>query len=319
MRKVFVLCSLLLLSVYLSAHKDEKNLKSLYDSHRWFELRDAAVDVHAPVFYRGVVACALNDLSGCNKKLQAIFQSKSRSDEAVEAHRTLASAYLTHGEYKKTLGEVDALLAIRPGDSDALGTRPLLAELAQFPDQKIALRHSTVELKDGGLPLSIRGVQATYWFDTGAELSVMSEAEAKRFGLSIRKVQVKVGDVNGTQVDTRIAVADELSIGSVRLKHVAFLVLPDDLPPFNEGSLGSRGLIGLPVLVALERFAWSADQKFEIGPRLSGKKRSHAALCFDGNHPAVEVQYDHRTLFFTLDTGATNTDLIRLLQRHFRI
>jgi predicted aspartyl protease len=221
----------------------------------------------------------------------------------------LASAYLTHGEYKKTLAEVNALLAIRPDDSDASGDRPLLAGLAQFPNQQVALRHSTVELQESGLPFTIRGVQATYWFDTGAELSVMSESETKRFGLSVHDVQAKVGDLNGTKVDTRIAVADEVFIGSVRLKHVAFLVLPDNQPPFNELSPGSRGLIGIPVLLALERFAWTADKRFEIEPKSSGKKVPHADLCFDGNHPATVVRYENRNLAFTLDTGATNTDL----------
>ena len=166
-----------------------------------------------------------------------------------------------------------------------------------------------VELRHGGLPFSINGVQATYWFDTGAELSVMSESEAKRFRLRIYSAAVKVGDVNGTQVGARVAVADELSIGSVRVKHAGFLVLPDNQPPFNEQSVGSKGLIGLPVLLALNRFVWGADRKFEIGPEPSNRKMSHPNVCFDGNHPVVQVRYDDRGVAFTLDTGATNTDL----------
>jgi|SRR5580700_477264 predicted aspartyl protease len=69
-------------------------------------------------------------------------------------------------------------------------------------------------------------------FDTGAELSVLTESEAKRFGLREHQASVQVGDVNGTLVKRRIAVADELAIGSNLIKHVAFLVLPDDQPPF---------------------------------------------------------------------------------------
>ena len=158
------------------------------------------------------------------------------------------------------------------------------------------------------MPFSINGIRGTYWFDTGAELSVLSESEAKRFGLSVHPAAVKVGDVNGAQVSMRIAVADELLIGSVRLKHVAFLVLPDNQPPFSEQSPGSRGLIGIPVLLAFERFAW-AEKKFEISPESSSRTVSHADLCFDGNHPVAQVQYDNRTLAFMLDTGASNTDL----------
>ncbi|MGA8151154.1 MAG: aspartyl protease family protein [Terriglobales bacterium] len=238
-----------------------------------------------------------------------MFNSTPRSDEAVEAHRILASAYFAHGEYRKALAQVDAILALRPTDEDALGGRPVLAALADTPDQQIAGRHTTVQLEDGGLPFSINGVHATYWFDTGAELSVLTESEAKRFGLQAHPTSVQVGDVNGTQVNTGIAVAAELSIGSIRIRHVAFLVLPDSQPPFNEQSPGSRGLSGIPVLLALKTFAWGADRTFEIGPESLHKEVPHARLCFDGSRPLVQVAYENRPLPFVLDTGATNTDL----------
>ena len=307
--RLAALCLLTLLAFCIGTQGAEASLKSLYDGHRWFELRDVVQKGGASAFYEGAVACAFNDLRRCEKKLQAVFNSAPRSNEAVEAHRVLASAYFTHGEYKKALAQLDALLAVRPNDSDASGGRPVIAILAESPDQELTGRHTNVELQDGGLPLSINGVQATYWFDTGAELCVLSESEVKRFGLRIQPTPVKVGDESGTQVTTRIAVADELAIGSLRLKRVAFLVLPDNQPPFNEQSPGSRGLIGIPVLLAFQRFVWGADKRFEIRPESSNKSLPHADLCFDGNHPVVEVRYAGRTLDFALDTGASNTDL----------
>ena len=219
----------------------------------------------ASAFYQGAVACAFNDAHLCEKKFRDVFNSAPRSDEAVEAHRILASAYFTHGEYRKALAQVDAILALRRNDADALSGRPVLAVVADTPDQQLTGRHSRVELQDGGLPFSINGIHATYWFDTGAELSILTESEAKRFGLRVRPTSARVRDVNGTEVNTQIAVADELSVGSIRLKHVAFLVLPDSQPPFNEQSPGSRGLIGIPVLLAFETFVWGADKSFEIG------------------------------------------------------
>jgi len=302
-------CWALLPSLCFGAPKDDSKLKSLYDSHQWFELRDSVRQGGASAFYQGAVACAFNDARRCERKFRDVFNSAPSSDEAVEAHRILASAYFTHGEYKKALEQVNAILALRPTDADALGGRPVIAVLADTPDQKRAGRQTTVELQDGGLPFSINGVHATYWFDTGAELSVLTESEAKRFGLRVHSASVQVGDLNGTQVNSRIAVADELSVGSIRTKHVAFLVLPDNQPPFNEQSSGSRGLIGLPVLLAFDKFVWGADKSFEIGPESSHKRVPHADLCFDGNHPVVQVAYEKRPLAFVLDTGATNTDL----------
>jgi len=302
-------CWAILSSSCFGAKKDDTNLKSLYDSHRWFELRDTVRKGGASPFYQGAVACAFNHVRPCEKKFRDVFNSAPKSDDAVKAHRILASAYLIHGEYRKALAQVDAILVLKPTDADALGDRPVLAALADAPDQQIAGRHTSLQLQDGGLPFSINGVHATYWFDTGAELSVLTESEAKRFGLRVRPESVQVGDVSGTQVNTQIAVADELSIGSIRLKHVAFLVLPDNQPPFNEQNPGSRGLIGVPVLLAFKTFVWGDDKSFEIRIESSQKSAPHAALCFDGNHPVVQVAYDNRPLAFTLDTGATNTDL----------
>jgi tetratricopeptide (TPR) repeat protein len=310
--RILLACPVLLALTQMcpAAENDRPDLKSLYDARRWFDLRDAVTKGAAPVFYQGAVACAFNDLHRCEKNLRAAIKSRPQSDEAVEAHRTLASAYLRQGKYREALAQVDAVLALRPGDSDAGNVRPLLATLSEFPDQEVVRRPSTtLKLHDEGLPISINRVQATYWFDTGANYSILSESDAKRFGLAVRAVSTKIGVSTGARVDSRVAVAPELSIGSTRLRHVAFLVFPDDQPPFNEGTPGSRGLIGIPVLLGFQRFVWGADRKFEIGSKSLSKHVPHADLCFDGNTPVTQIQFGNRSLAFILDTGATNTDL----------
>jgi predicted aspartyl protease len=293
-----------------SAASDETSLKALYDARRWFELRDAVAKGAAPLFYQGAVACAFNDLHRCEKKLAVVIKSRPQPDEALQAHRLLTYTYLRLGRYREALAQADAVLALKPGDSDVRGDRPLLAVLSEFPEQVVEHRDSTtLQLQEAGLPISINGMRATYWFDTGANVSAISEKEAKRYGLRVLAAPVKIGDVTGTEFDSRVAVADEVLIGSIRLKHVAFLVLSDKQPPFDHSPPGEGGLIGLPVLLALQRFTWGADKKFEIGPKSLNKTVSHADLCFDGQHPVAQVQYEGRSLAFTLDTGATNTDL----------
>src|ERR1700730_16487042 len=311
-RRVLLLAfyCLLLTPLGIGAPTDKANPKSLFDGRRWFELRDSVAGSVVPEFYQGLVACAFNDTRRCEKKLGGIIESRPKSDEPIEAHRRLASLYLIHGRYREAAAQVDAVLAIKPDDSDALSVRPLLAALSEFPDQQTVRRQSTaLELQEGGLPFSINGVQATYWFDTGANFSILSESEAKRFGLQVRSVATKVRVSTGAHVDFRIAVADQLSFGPVLLKNVAFLVFPDDQPPFKDQPLGSRGLIGIPVLLAFERFVWSADKKFEIGSKSVNAQATRPNLCFDGNTPVTQLQFGNRDLSFVLDTGATNTDL----------
>jgi predicted aspartyl protease len=301
---------LFLASLSEAAPANEGDLKSLFDGRRWFELRDSILATKTSLFYEGVVACAFNDAHWCKAKLGAVIKLHPKSDEAIEAHKRLASYCLIHGEYRKARDHVNAVLAIRADDSDALSVQPLLAAFSEFPDQRISRRRPTpLQLQEGGLPFSINGVEATYWFDTGANFSVMSEAEAKRFGLQIRSVTAKGRVSTGAEVGFRIAFADQLSFGSIVVRNVEFLVFPDDQPPFKDGPLGSRGLIGIPVLLAFERFVWRADKKFEIGAEPERAKAIQPNLCFDGNNPVVQVQFNDQNLTLVLDTGATNTDL----------
>lgn len=302
-------CWVLLASLCFGAPKDDANLKSLYDSHQWFQLRNSVRNGAAPLFYQGAVACAFNDRRNCERKLAQVIESRPHSESATEAHRLLAAAYFRLGKYHEALMHVDAVLAVHPDDSDVKDDRPLLAALHDSADQTVVRRTSTtVELQDA-LPIKVNGVPGTYWFDTGADVSALSESDAKRFHLHVLNALIKEGDVTGTKVDSRVAVADELSIGGFRIAHVAFLVFSDSQPPFNQLPSGSRGVIGLPVLLALQRFVWRADKKFEIDRKSSSGNLTQPNLCFNGHGALALVQFENHNLTFTLDTGATHTNL----------
>src|SRR5215470_9542916 len=164
-RTLTAVCCLLFSQGSLAASNDKPDFKSLYDTHQWFALRDAVAKGSAPIFYRGAVACAFNNLRECEKKMHVVIRSDPRSDEAAKAHSHLASAYLIHGKNREALAQVEAILAVRPDSEDANNMRPLLAAL---PDQVVEHKApATLDLEDAGLPLSINAKKATYWFDTG--------------------------------------------------------------------------------------------------------------------------------------------------------
>ncbi len=302
-------CCLLSACLSFGASSDDATLKSLYKAHRWFELREFVQKSSAPLFYQGAVACAFNDLWNCESKLAKVIKSEPQPEIAIEAHRVLAAAYFRLGKYHEALTHVDAILVVHPDDSDVKDDRPLLAALRDSADQSVVRRASTtLEMKDA-LPIEINGVQGTYWFDTGADVSALSESDAKRFNLHVLNAQIKEGDVTGAEVDSRVAVANELSIGTFRLNHVAFLVFSDNQPPFNQLPPGSRGVIGLPVLLALERFGWQADKTFGINSKSSSSSLSQPNLCFHEHGALALIQFEDHNLTLRLDTGADTTDL----------
>jgi hypothetical protein len=103
----------------------------------------------------------------------------------------------------------------------------------------------------------------------------------------------------------------------MRVRHVAFLVLRDDQQPFVTLPPAERGVIGLPVLLALRTLCWSADGTLEIGfpsPKIGARRPN---LCFEGATPITQAGVGSRTLLLALDTGASKTDLWPLFATTF--
>jgi len=50
-------------------------LKSLYETHQWFKLRDTVQAAKSPAFYQGAVAYAFNDFKQAEKHLQDVIKS----------------------------------------------------------------------------------------------------------------------------------------------------------------------------------------------------------------------------------------------------
>jgi hypothetical protein len=52
------------------------NLKTLYDTHQWFKLRDVVQTTNASAFYRGVVEYAFNDFKPAEKHLAEVINPR---------------------------------------------------------------------------------------------------------------------------------------------------------------------------------------------------------------------------------------------------
>lgn len=307
---------------FLGAGEHETNVRSLYDAHHWFALRNLVMRGKISGFYRGAVECAFNRPQAAKEDLAAVIRNAPHSADAYEAHSLLAGLYLRSGQFRGALAEVDAMLAERPGAEDAKNVKPLFSALSQFPDQRVVQKQiSTVamHIKDGNLfvPLKINGTGASYIVDTGFSTSAVSESEAARLGLAIHDIRTKTDSMTGAPVSIRVAVADNLNIGYTQLANVAFLVYPDQQPPFDELPAGERGILGIPVILALETIRWTSDATFTTAWPTRAGGMEHANLCFESAFPVVQIGFRHSVLDFTVDTGAQNTDLYQAFANTF--
>jgi aspartyl protease len=291
------------------------DLKSLYEGHHWFQLRDAIANAKTPELYQGAVAAAFDQSDEAKAHLQKVITTAPQSPGAVEARQLLIHLYMRAGKYSKAVSTMKEQIAARVGKPATDGDRASIALLSQLPDMTVTRRGaSTLQYEMRGdnlsLPIAINDKPANFVLDTDANMSTLSESEAKRLGMLILDGPVAVVGVTGdAKGGARMAVAQSLVIGKIHFSNVAFFVLRDDQEPFVDFPTGKRGIIGIPVILALETLRWRRDGTIDIGFAGHARDLSRANICFDNEDPVTQIEFAQRKLEFLMDTGAEDSEL----------
>jgi hypothetical protein len=295
--------------------------QTLSDSHQWFALRDASAHAKAPLFYRALIEYAFNQVKTTQKDLDAVIKAAPHSDQAYEAHGMLANLYFRNGLYREAYLQIEIMLVEKPNAADVRNMRPLFQTLSRSNQIVLSKKSSTLPMfmnRDGVyIPIVLDGHEAHYSIDTGSNTSLMSESEAKRLGLQVQSVETQFGSITAAHIDARIAVVKNLIVGGLHLENVAFLVVPDAQEPFVDLPEGQRGILGIPVLIAMQTFRWDPKGTFAFGFKPKPKDLSASNLAFDGIMPVTQVGVEEKKLAFTLDTGETHSILYKPFAKEF--
>jgi hypothetical protein len=89
-RAVFAVGLIITAASFLAAAEHETNVRSLYDGHHWFALRNLVMRGRISGFYRGAVQCAFNRPKAAKQDLGAVIRDAPHSADAYEAHSLLA-------------------------------------------------------------------------------------------------------------------------------------------------------------------------------------------------------------------------------------
>jgi hypothetical protein len=112
-----------------------------------------------------------------------------------------------------------------------------------------------------------------------------------------------------------VAVADRVASGEMTMRNVAFLIQPDER--FTDTPERERGVLGLPVILALRTIRWVKGESLEFGFPSERRDDSRSNLCFDSAFSVVAAEAGQRRVSFSFDTGATLTDMYARLGREF--
>ncbi len=215
--------------------------------------------------------------------------------------------------YREGLNEILAALHERPDASDAKSMLSILTALNGLPKTTIVgSKPSNLQIEPGSsfLPLKMNGADAEFFFDTGSGISVIGESEARELGLVAKPVEGKIGDASGQGVTgLQITLVSDLRIGGLHLQNVPFLVLADTGEPWNQLPQSRHGIIGLPLLLAMQTLRWTPTGKFEFGFPAHALNLGTCNMLFHNSNPVINVLVERKHLDFTLDTGAVDTDL----------
>jgi hypothetical protein len=300
---------------------DVGQLSRLSETRRFFELRRSLQQPgwndEDTLLYRGVVVSRFGHEAEGIELLQQFLQTAPKAEMARRANEELATALDRLGRYKDASQAWERALALTPpNDHEREGnenSRLLLDSLGEIPPLTADVGEATpVKAVRNGLgswnvPVRVNGVTGGWIFDTGANVSTLSESEAKRMGLSIRDSKAWVSGSTAKRNALRLTVADVL-FGSAHIRNVVFLVLADQalyIPPIHKQI---TGILGLPALRALGRVEILQDGAVQIRP---AQKASNGTpnLFFDGESPIVELTHGQHRVQMLLDTGANATEL----------
>jgi predicted aspartyl protease len=270
---------------------------------------------HSSPLLEGLTAAAFNDTAKAEKFLPPLIAAAPQSAAAAQARQALAFLYFRQGLYRQALRWIDSAFAAGPDDANLRGMKVLVGQLATHPDQQSTTVPSSAaaHLREGNIFVAVRanGLPGEYILDSGANISLISESEARRLGMKVETVNgslAATGAIDST-FPYRLAVLDRLEIGDARLRNVGFMVVSDDQQPFVEMLEGQRAILSIPVLLGLRTMRLRpGSEQLDIGFASQPLQYDQANLCFEGALPLLLASFQGKAIRLVFDTGSARTD-----------
>jgi hypothetical protein len=156
-------------------------------------------------------------------------------------------------------------------------------------------------------PVKCGGIVDEFIFDTGANLSTITESYAAKMGLTLYESDINVNSSTNISVSTKLAVADSLYVGDILFENVVFLAVPDEQMSFPAINYYVHGVIGFPVIYQMDEIHLQQNGTVFIPAQPQDKPLRN--MCIETLYPVVQVLSGADSLLFMMDTGARTSDL----------
>jgi hypothetical protein len=139
-------------------------------------------------------------------QLPAQTPPSSRNALEEEKRDERVAMYLRVGRYKDARRVIDEMLKTEPRDD----LKNVRAVFGSGPNMRVRRGSATFRCDVGNgvlLPLTVNGTRVNWLIDTGANVTMISDAEATRLGLVILDSEGRAADLAGGSTGVRTAVA----------------------------------------------------------------------------------------------------------------
>lgn len=303
-----------------------KQLNELVYTKQYTLLERALATTHIStndkILYKAFLTNAFNQPEASNLLLKKIFAGKiAAGDSKLQfyLHRIAYDNYVKLNNYKAAHMASEQLVKYYSAWfsaselTDQQEENKIWAALATAPAQQAHKQASSViPIKKDmaglwNIPVQQQGSSYLFVFDTGANISTISASYAQKLHLDVVKnSQVSIeGGMNGVSTKVNLGIATQLNMGNVQINNALFLIFPDSALSFAGGAYKINGIIGLPIIKALEEITIGKDA-MQI-PLIVDRKTIPHNLALDLLQPVIYMEYQGKSLPFTFDTGAQVT------------
>ncbi|MGB6686788.1 MAG: retropepsin-like aspartic protease [Terracidiphilus sp.] len=281
----------------------------------WFAVQEAQVKgERLSSLCQGELDAAADRRGVAERELKAVIEQAPEGADAYEAHSSLSHFYLRIGRFHDAEAQILAMLAAKPKATDLANVRSLFALLGDYPDLEVSSSYPASihsQTIDGNvfMPVVVNGLARNYMLDTGLNLSLMSELEAARLGLTPQSSTTRLSDISGLNgPELRIVEIKNLVIGATHLSNVPFLIVADTNGAFVGIPKDQHAILGIQPLLALGTLSFHTDGTLRVADKAEPSVTT-APLLFEGELPLTQINYKSHPLTVTFDMGATQTTI----------
>lgn len=305
-----------------------QDLEQLIEKQNYFKLKQVfeaqkdKLSKDHELYFKAIIFNVFNNLEESNSVIDEIINQKiiNLSDTILNSvHNTKLLNHINLYEYSEAALTSEIILDEYRHLNDSTEIETLNNELKIWKSLRNTPKQEIIRNRDVSFPMvrdkiglfnvdvTINDTIQNFIFDTGANISVIKRSLIKNLGLTYIESDFYVSAFTGQRVDSDLAIAETLRIGELTFKNVVFLVLNDEDISFPQIDYYINGIIGFPVIEAMEEIRISKNDTIHVPQNPVEYNLSNFAL--DGLTPIIALNYKEDTLSFGFDTGARATTL----------